>query len=135
MAFLPDGSNLAMRFNGDTASNYVMHYLMGNGASASASSSGGAAAQISNVCMTNNSTSYAGVSIIDIADYSSTSKYKTTRQFTGTEDNNTQGFQSIRLGSGLWMSTSAVSSITIFNTSSTSGGTGTTFALYGIKGA
>ena len=135
MALLSDGSNLAMRFNGDTASNYVMHYLMGNGANASASSSGGAAAQISNVCMTNNSTTYPGVSIMDIIDYASTTKNKTLRHFTGTEDNNTIGYQSIRLGSGLWMNTSAITSITIFNTSSTNGGTNTVFSLYGIKGA
>jgi hypothetical protein len=134
MLLLPDGSNVALRFNGDTGANYALHYMMGNGNNTSASNST-SANQISNISMANNSTTYPGVSIANIIDYASTTKYKTVRHFTGTEDNDTQGYQSIRLASGLWQSTSAVTSITLFNTSATNFGTNTSIALYGIKGA
>lgn len=129
-----NGSRWSMRFNSDTGNNYVMHYLLGNAVSVSASSSGGASDQINGVLHGNGSTTYPAVAIMDLIDYASTSKNKTLRLMTGTDDNGATGYNFIYLKSGLWMSTSAVTSITIFNTSSTNGGTGTTFALYGIKG-
>jgi hypothetical protein len=71
-----------------------------------------------------------GAFIIDIQDYSSTSKNKTVRTFSGVDFN---GSGSVNLYSSLWMSTSAISSLTLTsNTGEFS--TNTTFALYGIKG-
>ena len=128
-----DGSRWSMRFNSDTGNNYWMHYLLGNGSTASASSSGGASDQINGVIHGGGSTTYPAVAVMDLIDYASTTKNKTLRVATGTDDNNAIGYTIMYLKSGLWMSTSAVTSITIFNTSSTNGGTGSVFSLYGIK--
>jgi hypothetical protein len=129
-----DGSRWSMRFNGDTGNNYWMHYLLGNGVNASASSSGAVSDQINGVIHGGGTTTYPAVAVMDLIDYASTTKNKTLRLMTGTDDNGATGYHFLYLKSGLWMSTSAVTSITIFNTSSTNGSTGSTFALYGIKG-
>jgi hypothetical protein len=123
------GNQLSMQFNSDTGSNYSYHRLQGAGVSAAAT---GAASQteIPFIGYAAGTTSIYGVGIIDIHDYASTSKYKTSRSFIGYDIN---GGGLVLLGSGLWMSTSAISSISI----TSSGGnftTASTFALYGIKG-
>ena len=120
-----------MRFNGDTANNYSWHYLEGTG---SATGAAGYANQ-PNMGITPPSTgittTYGTVGIIDIHDYLSTTNNKTVRTFTGLDVNNIQG--NISLNSGLWRNTTAVTSITIL-TSGSSFSSGSTFALYGIKG-
>ena len=123
-----NGNQLSMQFNSDTGSNYSYHRLQGAGVSAAAT---GAASQteIPFIGYAAGTTSIYGVGIIDIHDYASTSKYKTSRSFIGYDTN---GSGLVLLGSGLWMSTSAISSISI----TSSGGsftTASTFALYGIK--
>lgn len=119
------------QFNGDTGSNYAVHNLYGNGASAAAN--GTASRTIidlgRNVNFPSDASIY-GAFIFDILDYANTSKYKTTRSFMGT-DTNGAGAAGVDLESGLWMSTAAITSINLnwtFN-----GGTGTSIALYGIK--
>lgn len=72
-----------------------------------------------------------GVSIIDIHDYKSTSKYKTVRSFSGLDLNNPGD---VNLSSGLWMNTAAITSIEVFLFSD-NWTTQTQVALYGIKGA
>ena len=74
-----------------------------------------------------------GAFIIDIHDYSSTSKYKTVRGFGGLDANNSSVDLEINLISGVWMNTAAISSITLSANDPFT--TTTTFALYGIKGA
>jgi hypothetical protein len=71
-----------------------------------------------------------GAGVIDILDYANTSKYKTIRTLSGWDKN---GGGNVGLSSGLWLSTSAISSIVI---GSQTGNlvTNTQFALYGIKG-
>jgi hypothetical protein len=119
-----------VRFNGDTGSNYNCHSLYGAGASASAmyngsytdqmiagelvASGGGVASQNSSPV------------VIDIVDYTSTNKYKTMRALAGFDGN---GLGNIRLSSGLWMNTAAITSITIMGAD-----TNISAALYGIKG-
>jgi hypothetical protein len=121
-----------IRFNSDTGANYSRHQLRGNGAAASAA---GAASQNEmfgfDFTETGNLADTYGVGIVDIHDYASTSKYKTIRSFTGKDLN---GSGNVYLYSGLWMSTSAISSITIYSPSAAPT-TASTFALYGIKGA
>jgi len=116
-----------MQFNGTTTP-YYTHYIGGNGSTASA---GG---------LSNNfiysyfygSGSSMGVSIIDILDYTSTNKNKTTRSLVGYDNN---GSGTVQLYSGLWSPATpvAITSIT-FNSTGTNFQTGTQFALYGIKG-
>ena len=66
-------------------------------------------------------------------DYASTSKYKTVRAITGTNANTSSANFAVSLGSGLWQSTNAITSVTIANGYDFFS-TSTTFALYGIKG-
>ncbi len=126
-------SSLAFTFNSDTGNNYAIHHICGNGASASS----------------NNATSLGtiriqrqeGVSataniftgfVLDILDYNNTNKYKTTRSLAGDDKN---GSGSISLESGLWMNTSAISSITFTSPSAYTFSQYSSFALYGIRGA
>ena len=123
----------ALQYNGNNSTaSYTYHVLSGNGASPSASGNGtgvigynlggyivaGAAAA-----------NRFGTGIIDILDYANTSKYKTTRVFSGWDTN---GGGNVALLSGLFLSTSAISSIAI---SSQTGNLAqySSFALYGIK--
>ena len=123
-----------LTFNGDTASNYSMHRLVGNGSTASAS------AQTSQAAIWVGS-GYDGVSqtadtftafIIDILDYTSTTKTKTLRALDGLDKNGSGG---IELSSGGWFKTpEAITSISMSIQSGTSFAQYTQFALYGIKG-
>jgi hypothetical protein len=108
---------------------------MGNGTSASATgesvganfiiqSSSGSDADLANT--------YAA-SIIDIHDYASTTKNKTVRYIAGYNFNTTSTDASVSIGSGLWVSTEAITSITIL-ANAVAYKTGTTFALYGMVG-
>jgi hypothetical protein len=122
-----------IRLNSDSATNYSWHYLYGTGSAAGAA---GAATQaqmnIADYGVMSNAT-YPTVAIIDLVDYASTSKYKTVRTFLGTDKNNAFA-QGIELVSGLWRSTSAVSSISL-TVSGANFTSASTFALYGIKGS
>ena len=128
-------ANLHIRLNGDTGSNYAQHQLSGDGTTVTASGlatqtriRGGA---ISTAAET---AGIMGVNIIDIHDYASTTRNKTIRIFSGVDKNGAGGF--VELGSGLWASTSAVNSVSLFTTvTGGSWSTNSTFALYGIKGA
>lgn len=119
---------LMLQVNGDTGSNYANHGLYGDGSSAFAYGNA-SDTKITQNLIFNSSTSH-GVQIIDIHDYANTSKYKTTRTMSGDDLN---GSGRIYLTSGLWMSTSAVTSITLYSTSG-SFTTSSTFALYGFTG-
>ena len=124
--------NIYMQFNGDTTSNYAAHYLYGDGSNALAA---GAANQ-SNVvaCRITGASSTAnrfGATVVDILDYANTNKFKTTRVLTAHEQN---GSGYIFLLSGLWRSTSAISSIKLY-VSPNNIAQYSQFALYGIKGA
>jgi len=130
-----DASILFRLGNGsaDSGSNYAYHYLEGTGAVTGAS---GAATQTSILlpaAITEGgvTASVFAAGIIDIHDYASTSKYKTVRSFQGNDRN---GSGRIMLSSGLWQSTSAVDYVRITKTG-TGFASGSTFALYGIKGA
>jgi len=73
------------------------------------------------------------VNLIDIHDYASTTKYKTLRSFSGANANSASTSFVMGLFSSAWYSTSAVTSITFTNSFGFKAGT--TFSLYGIKGA
>ena len=127
--FTSGGSSIQGNFNNDTASNYANHTLVGNGSTVTAEGVANTSALLSNNYFYGgfpNST-FPAAMIFDVIDYASTSKFKTIRAIAGM-DNNGATAPYIALGSGLWRSTSAVTSISF------SGVTGT-FSLYGIKGA
>lgn len=125
------GDVMQMRYNADTAANYRYHTLVGNNGNVTAAGVGSAQSQIRVYGVAwGTVTTYPNVAIIDIHDYASSTKYKTNRVFSG-EDNNTTNQGEINLNSGLWMSTSAITSLTIF--SGVNFNSGSTFALYGMK--
>ena len=126
-------SQLSIRaqFNGDTGSNYAWHTLYGDGAGAYSNYNGTSSAFIGSFARGGTSGSTFGASVVDILDYANTSKYKTTRSLSGLDAN---GSGVIWLSSGLWQSTSAISSIILYPESGTLNQY-TQFALYGIKGA
>jgi hypothetical protein len=127
------GGSLRGNFNNDTTSaNYIGHYLTGNGSSVFAGSNSGVGWLAMGFIYGGMITTYSNVTIIDIHDYASTSRYKTVRVFSGADKNASGG--AIDLISGLWMSTSAINRIDLV-TGSGQYQTGSTVALYGIKGA
>ena len=122
-----------MNFNGDTGSNYMrFHILAGDGATATASA--GTTSHTTILAGYEAAASAAanifGTGIIDILDYANTNKNKTTRNLCGTDLN---GSGEVDFMSGLWMSTAAISSITLTVGTSANWSTGSTFALYGIR--
>jgi len=127
-----DYNTMTATFNSDTAANYSVHRLYGQGTTAV--SQGYANTSNMYVGVTNNNAlSYSIYSpvIIDILDYANTSKYKTVRVLAGNEDNSA-GYGVIYLNSGSWRSTSAITSIT-FLPGSGNFAENSTFALYGVK--
>jgi hypothetical protein len=128
----PTQSGTFIQFNGDGASNYATHLLSGNGSSVSSS------AQTSSVFIggvgldtpTNGDTTNAfGAAVISILDYTSTSKYKTVRKIAGVT---VSSWSQIHLQSGLWQSTSAITSLMISTNQPYP--TAARFSLYGVKG-
>ena len=126
---IPAGDIGDMTFNSDTGNNYAYYSLYGDGASAAAEA-GASRANIPLARMvTSSSTSVFGANIVDILDYASTSKNKTVCTFKG-EDRNGAG--AVLIDSGLWMSTSAITSIRITGRSNNFAQYSQA-ALYGIK--
>jgi ABC-type xylose transport system substrate-binding protein len=122
-------TNWQVTFNGDTASNYSYHGLIGDGSSASASSGASTSFMYIAGFPTDGATaSVYGAGVLDILDYANTNKYKTLRELGGY-DKNGAGFLGLR--SGNWRSTNAISSLTI--TPQTGIKQYSSFALYGIK--
>ena len=124
-----------IRFNSDSGANYTQHTLTGNGTAAGLFGYGTTSyIYVEKFAATDGSISntYAA-SIIDLIDYASTSKLKTLRVFAGGNNNNTNTQYGLALGSGLWRSTSAITTIQIGLDGETFMA-GSTFALYGMKG-
>jgi hypothetical protein len=118
------GENLLMQFNGDTGSNYSRTILLGNGSTAtSVRASSVTEARIGQVQTTPSTT------IANVMNYSNTTTNKTVLSRDGNAGANTQA------NVNLWRSTSAITSILIYQSSSANFLTGSTFTLYGIKAA
>jgi hypothetical protein len=124
--------SVLIRLNNDTSANYTRHGLDGNGSTVTAT--GNTGMTFMNWFSGNGGTNLAnqfGAGIMDLHDYASTTKNKTVRAWGGFDAN---GSGVVSLYSGLWLSTAAVNSVTLFF-----GGdavaAGSTFSLYGIKGA
>jgi hypothetical protein len=129
-----------MRFNSDTGSNYAAHRTFGNGATTSSSAETTQTGfLVGSGCLGTTTGGQFGINIIDILDYASTNKYKTTRTLSGTDHNGAQyGSIGGRVGlnSSLWMnSANAISTITLTPANSSNFTQYSSFALYGIKGA
>lgn len=124
-----------MRFNSDTGNNYSAHAMYGDGSSTGAF--GSANVNQFSIAANTGSTQPAstfGTMIIDILDYSSTTKYKTTRAISGANGNTTQGYA--WFASGSWRNTNAITSISfqrLLSGANNPFDQFSHFALYGIK--
>lgn len=121
--------NNYFQVNSDTASNYTWHQLQGDGASNSVYASNPTNTPPWGLNVSN--ATYPMVSIIDFLDYADTNKFKTVRTISGNPGPNSRSYR-VGLYSGAWRSTSAITSITLYNSNIQAN---SHFALYGIKGA
>jgi len=132
--------DVIIRFNGDTGTNYARHYLGGSGSAAYSGAANTPATYIYTDSIIGSSTagaSFFGGFVMDIFDYTSTSKNKTVRTIGGIDLNGTVGGEGgrITLNSGLWFATpAAITSITLNTSSGTNFNQHSSFALYGIRG-
>lgn len=124
--------NVNITFNGVGGTSYATHTLRGSGTAASAFGDANYSSIYPNAVANShaNNTNIVGAIIIDIHDYASTTKNKTVRNFSGVDYN---GGGLIELNSGVFLSTNAITSITL--TTSQNWTTQTSFALYGMIGA
>ena len=131
------GSDWIQLTTNGLSSGYAYHYIYGNGSVVSANG-GASQSVIYQGNMTEGATginNMMGAGIIDIADYSSSTKNKTIRTFSGFDTNTSGSAQGyVYLWSGLTTSTSAITSISL-STPWGNFSTNTQFALYGTKGA
>jgi len=124
--------NMTAQFNGDTAANYARHGLVGSGSSASAygvaniTFAGAGIVVRSDAAAAN----MFSANIIDILDYSSTTKHKTTRSLCGNDLN---GSGAVVFLSSLWQNNQAITSITFGNDNSFQYAQHSQFSLYGVK--
>jgi hypothetical protein len=124
---------IKFNFNSDTGSNYSYHYLGGDGSSPVVSSGTSTSTPFGGGIIAGNSavSNVFGTSVIDILDFTSTSKNKTVRSLSGIENNNADG--RLYLMSSLWLNTAAITSITLSPLVGSSFLQYSHFALYGIK--
>ena len=124
--------DLNMRFNSDSGSNYFGHELIGDPSAPGVfSQSLGNTSRI-RARATIDDTATANVfvaSVWDILDFNNTSKNKTVRILSGTNQGTTDA--RIVLSSGAWNNTAAITTITI--TGADLHKAGSRFSLYGIR--
>jgi hypothetical protein len=118
-------AGIVVQFNSDTASNYSMTAVYGNGSTVtSARQSNVSSIGVGGI---SSASQEQGTNIIQINNYSNTT---TNKSLLARANNST--FVQLRVG--LYRSTSAITSCTL-NADGTTFMTGTTFNLYGILGA
>lgn len=121
-----------LQFNSDTDNaNYKGHFLYGDGSTVGSAAEDEAGLAVYRPSSANAASSIFGAAVTDILDYKSTNKYKTLRYLGGVDFN---GSGEVYFGSGLWLSTSAITSITVKPRTGTNFVQYSHFALYGIKG-
>lgn len=133
-----DPSSNQLYFNNDTGSNYNYHGMYSEGNAVSPTSFGVASTSTMYIGTNASDGTAAGTfapMIIDILDYKDTNKFKSCRAITGFSQNTTtSGNRAMAIRSGLWRSTSAITSMS-FTPNVNQYMAGSTFTLYGIKGA
>lgn len=122
-------NNLGFRLNSDTGSNYASHRLYGNGSSVI---SNGASNIDKMLYLTmpdsTDASNIFGCAVIDVLDFSSSTKNTTFRWLWGMNGTDTH----VGLGSGLWNNTNAVTSVSVFPFSDNFV-SGSRFSLMGVK--
>ena len=125
---------IRMQLNGQTGTSYYTnHLLYGDGASALTDNDVNSVAgfNIHRLPAATSTASVFGGIVLDILDYTNTNKNKTLRALGGWDAN---GSGRINFNSGLFTSTTAISSITLTLSTGSNYAEYSSFALYGIKG-
>lgn len=128
-----DGNLQRFRLNSDSGTNYVNHWLYGNSLGTAGAGANTAQTWFGLQSSSRLSTDGGLAFIVDLHNYASSTQNKTARMIYGF-DNNGNNVNQITLQSGLWLSTTAINSVSVVS-SGTGFATGTTISLYGIKGA
>lgn len=125
-----DNSNLGLRFNADSGSNYAWHTLQTLSGSFDFANGANDSSMTFGYTIAGNTTNanHFGAYVIDLLDVYNTNKFKTARSFSGQPS----GRNFISAASGLWRSTSSVTSITLLDRNG-SMVSGTRWSLYGMR--
>lgn len=123
----PATSNMQLRFNGDTGTNYSYTRLLGNGSSAS--SSNGANQTAMAFAYYADDPNDFGVMEANIQNFSNTTTYKPVISRGSVATVMVSAYV------GTWRSTAAITSITILNSSGVNFKAGSTFTIWGIQAA
>jgi hypothetical protein len=120
-------------FNGDTSSVYALENTYGNGTgTAIVGSQGSLPYTRVGILAQNGTTSIFGTSIIDIFDYSSSTKNKTIKSLAGHEANTNNAEGVIYQYGASWHNTSPITSIQLLPVGASFVAL-SSFALYGVK--
>ena len=129
-------SDMYLKFNGDAGANYSQHYMRGDGsamesANLQISGTNGIRMYQTLTAATNTANSFAAT-VVDIINPFESTKNTTARFLSGF----TGSLNRVLLESGAWLSTDAVTSITLTEYLGSNIVTGSRFSLYGYgKGA
>jgi len=119
--------NCSIQVNGDTASNYSMTRLRGNGTAASSDRDTSATSAIAGIITVKTADDGTRSNVVvNFQNYSNATTYKTWLSRSNSAAYNVQAM------ANLWRSTSAINSIK-FQINSNNFAVGSTFSLYGIK--
>lgn len=118
-----------VRFNGDTGGNYRTRILYGDATNVTSGYTSISPNGLNGTFEYAYGT-YHPTSVMDIYEYSSSTKYKTMRTIDGTDRN---GTGDIEFGTGVWKNQSAVTTITISPQYASGFAANSYFGLFGVK--
>ena len=130
--------DVRIRFNSDSASNYSSHKLYGDGTGAYAAGNASQTSGFSGLAVDGGvGASFISASIIDILDYTSTTKVKTVRVLSGNDSNTSTSVGYLQYGSSAWYKNTSsvyesINNIDLILTAN-SFAQYSSFALYGVK--
>jgi hypothetical protein len=126
------GQEFTLRFNGVSSNSYSWHFLRGTGSNTSTGGSTTNAMYVGQFTSALSATNNYGFGVVDILDAYSTTKNKTVRGLSSMVDS---GLVRVTLYSGLFQSTNATTSLTIYSQNFTDNiNAGSRFSIYGLKG-
>ena len=122
-------TQIRVRLNADSGSNYAFHTLFGSGSSVSSSASTSqTSGRLGFFPDANQTANIFGALVFDLLDFASANKTTTIRSFSGQAGTN----NSVNLNSTLWNNTAAVTSLTVLPLTGNFV-SGSRLSLYGIK--
>jgi hypothetical protein len=127
--------NVFMRFNGDTGANYTATYIEAYATTIATNTGGFANSLMLTGKAVGNGTAATqafALGTIFINDYTSTTKAKSSVNFSGYESGDVNS--SLFFTTTYWSGTAAIDSITIYPSGGVNWVVGSTFSLYGIRG-